>query len=223
MDNFLACSEIRMSILEAFRANDIEIPYDYVNVIMKEDVKTAEEEYISTTARNISVKSDIVEVADFKEQVPECIEKVDQYCDFHDINHADRMKMQLLTEELLSFSASLMKKTGAQFWIEGDQDKMKLQVRTLEEFSKKRQLALIRNTTDTPIIKQVIANLKVSLTRNIKPDGWLFESQDIKGHTFEKQLLIAYSDEIKIGIIENHLAIIVTRKLNQNDAGQETE
>ena len=218
MDNFLACSEIRMSILEAFRENDIEIPYDYVNIIMKNDEKIPLNTYSSTPSRNVMVKSDLVIISDFQEQLGECADKVDQYCDFHDINDEDRLKVQLLTEELLSFSASLLKKSETEFWIEGDQDRMKLNIRTSSEFHRKQQLALIKNTTDIPAIHQFLTTLKAAMTRNIQPDGWLFESQHIKGHDLEKQLLEAYSDDIRIGIIENHLMIIVTKLLNRDAA-----
>lgn len=213
MDNFLACSEIRLGILEAFREHDIEIPYEYMNVIMKKDETPDAGVYTEAVTRDITVKSDEVLIEDYQSQLPECTDKVRQYCDYHGIDDGTGMKIELLTEELLAFSSSLLKHTKSQFWIEGNRQEIRLSVRSEREFSKKRQLRLISRAGELPLAHQFLANLKISLSANIEPTGWLFESQSLKGDDLEKQLLTAYSDDIRIGIIDKHLVILVTKRL----------
>ena len=213
MDNFLACSEIRMGILEAFREHDIEIPYDYMNVIMKKEETPDVVEYTQPVMRDITVKSDEVLVEDYQAQLPECMDKVQQYCDYHGIDDGTGMKIELLAEELVAFSSSLLKHTKSLFWIEGNRQEIRLSVRSLREFSKKRQLRLIRHAGEQPVVQQFLTNLKISLSANIEPTGWLFESQSFNGDDLEKQLLSAYSDDIRIGIIDKHLVILVTKRL----------
>lgn len=217
MDNFLACSEIRMRILEAFRENGIEIPYNYTNVILKEDEAPDIDSFMTPVMRDITVKSDEVMIEDYKSDLAECIDKARQYCDYHDIAGGDEMKVELLTEELLAFSASLLKNTKVSFWVEGNRQKLRLSVRTQNEFGKKKQRKLVNRTEDLPLAKQFLANLKISLSGKIAPEGWLFESQSFKGDDLEKQLLLAYADDIRIGIIDKHLVIIVTKLVSSKD------
>ena len=213
MDNFLACSEIRMLILEAFRENDIEIPYDYTNVILK--TEESRDDYMAPEPRNIQVKTDLIEFADYKSHLNACLDSVENYCTYQSIDGKARTQIQLLTEELMSYSDSLMKKYRKAFWIEGNQSVIKLCVRTQQEFSKKRQFRLINSASDLSITQQVAATLNVSLNNNIEPTGWLFESSKSKNHddSLDRMLLETYSDEVRIGIIEKRLVIIVTKKL----------
>ncbi len=217
MDNFLATSEIRISILEAFRENNIEIPYNYTNVIIKDNNSfNKKKEYTTATPRNIMVKSDLVKINDYRKDLPDCFYQVNLYCDFHNIIEKDRKVILLLSEELIAFSSQLLKRIPTAFWIEGDQDKIILHLQTRDIFSRSNQLALIKNASTSHLTNSLpglFTNLKMLLTQNIEPSGWFFESQTVKGHDYEKMLLLNYSDDIKIGMINRHLTCIIVKNL----------
>ncbi len=215
MDNFLATSEIRISILEAFREHDIEIPYSYTNVIIKEDKQTSFTDYTAAMPRNIIIKSDIITVIDYHTDISKCFDQVNQYCDFHSFPKKYRSQILLLTEELLTYANQIVKRTTMEFWIEGDQSKVILNLKTRDEFNRAKQVALIKNSANITKMHQFITNLKVLISKDIEPSGWIFESQNIKGHNIEKQLLINYADDVKIGLINRHLTFIVVKNLSE--------
>ncbi len=210
MDNFLACSEIRMNIIEAFRENNIEIPYNYTNMLLKKEEKRTD--YTLPTQRNISIKTDMVYVEDFRLDLHECLEKSEQFCEYNRLSDKDSKIMHLLTEELLSFTRLALNKTKVLFWIEGDQDKASLHIMTQQVFSKRKIRNLINRSNKMPAIQQLAANLTLSLNNHVEPTGWLFDSHDnTSGTNVEKAVLEAYADDIKIGMIDKKLTIIVKK------------
>ncbi len=214
MDNFLACSEIRMRILEAFRENDIEIPYYYTNVIMREDIPRTD--YITPVSRNITVKMDPIEISDYRSGLIDATKKVGEFCEFHNIERVQGSKIVLISEELLSFSHKILGRARLQFWIEGNQDRVRLQVRTVGQMNRKKQRLLIKNTSDLPAFKQFAANLSISIANGIEPTEWLFETQETDGHDeYEKQILLAFADAVKMGIIDRHFVISVEKSLKK--------
>ncbi len=221
MDNFLASSEIRIRILEAFRKNKIEIPYNYTNVIMKNNMDDSHyEKYVAATSRNIKVKTDIIDVYDYHNDITLCFDQVNQYCDFHKINDENRYKIMLLTEELLSFTHQMLKHTTTQFWIEGDKDKITLNLSTKEEFNRNKLISMIKNLSSNNIKNSIFTKLKILLSKDVEPAGWFFEAQDVKGRDIEKQLLLTYSDDIKIGLINNRLTFFVLKNLTDEEQSE---
>lgn len=210
MDNFLACSEIRMEILEAFRKEGIEIPYHYVNVMNPDPNKIME--YTPPVQRDINIKTDEFLVKKMATDMPEVLKLVDQYCTYYNISPNIQPKLELLTEEVLSFMTSLLVKTRFIVWVEGHRGRIHIYVKTEDEFSKRKQMAIIKNSTDLPFAKLFFHNLRVSFQNDIEPSGWLFEMQ--KQPEASKQLLLAYADEVKIGIIDKRLVTVVTKKLD---------
>ncbi|MCR5746265.1 MAG: mechanosensitive ion channel family protein, partial [Lachnospiraceae bacterium] len=220
MDFYLASSEIRMSVIEAFRKHGIEIPYNYTNVIMRD--RHEDIQYITPVKRNISLKSDIVEISNYKKDLNDCHNAVYQICEFLGVSVAQQTKLQLIEEELLGFANLLVHKEKMEFWIEGNKEKIRMNVQTVGAISKSKQLAIINNSSNSSIPKQFLTNLTLALTRNLTPNGWLFESQNVSdGGDLEKMILSAYADDIKIGFNENRLIIVVTKALTYDKKKQD--
>ncbi|MCR4909126.1 MAG: mechanosensitive ion channel family protein [Lachnospiraceae bacterium] len=212
MDNFLACSEIRLSIIEAFRKNGVEIPYNYTNVILKEQKDDIQ--YITPVQRDITSKSDIITVTNYRKELPECLKHVKKFQEFYKFD-IKWDTLNLLVEELLMFSNRILPREKMDFWMEANMRRIKFCLQTTGIIKVSKLMKLVNKNKNVKLPDVLIARLRLMVKKDIEPDGWLFDSDSIGGEDdmIEKKLLMAYADSLKIGVIDKHLTIAVIKNL----------
>ncbi len=226
-DNFLACSEVRIAVIEQFRQNNIEIPYDYINVIQRDMKNTPIEASDNVGKRNVKIRTDRIQITVFEKGLQECLNKSEQYAEYYGLSQKGARTLRLITEELLGFSQRLFPKNVYEFWISGTAERVKVHILvknvavtslTADELS-----AL---STNDKLNMDVMDNIKYRIYSCIKNFGknndsgndesWLWKSEDEKGENsdLERVILIKITDSINIGTRNNNVHIVAYKNLS---------
>ena len=219
-DNFLACSEVRIAVVEQFRDNGIEIPYDYINVISK-DEKTVTLQTVEPAdnvgKRNVKIRTDRVEITDFEKGLLESFEKSEKYSEYFDLDKKDSLSVRLITEELLSFSRKIFPDLNYDFWLSGTAERVKVHV-LVKNVSVSNSAAdeLLALSTSDSINMNAMDKIKYSVyscIRNIgknSSNDRLWNSDDAKAtdKDLEREILLKLADSINIGTRDNNVHIV---------------
>ncbi len=224
-DNFLACSEVRIAVVEEFHKNNIEIPYDYINVIRKESEKVSDtpvEVSENIGKRNVKIRTDRIEISDLESGLQECFEKSERYSEYYDLEKNDALSLRLITEEMIAFSSRLFPDNVYEFWISGNAERVKVHI-------------LIKNVSVTNLAADELAAL--STTDNLNMDAvdrikyrvysciknigkndesrmlWNSEDEKIQGDELERIILVKITDSITIGTRNNNVHIVAYKNL----------
>lgn len=222
-DEFLACSEVRQAIMSGFREAGIEIPYNYLNVIEKEEAdleqKMALPPDIKLKKRNTRIKTDVVEIHEADRDIKKILEKVEKYAAYHGMSREKGNALRLLAEELFAFSREVTGETGGKFWIEGNRNKVSICLRTKTDLNAERRQELLDLSSSgkneatlsfLEMLKEMIARRgKSGISTTI---SYLkYKEEYGSDQNLEKAILTSVADDIKVGIRGNRVEITVRK------------
>lgn len=225
-DNFLACSEVRTAIIQKFRKNNVEIPYNYMNIIEKEEnyredmLRAAEEVDFKLKKRNTRIKTDPVVLHDDTESVQRVLEKVERYAHYYAMSEKNRNTLQLLSEDLLTFAKEVTNEPGGKYWIEGNRNKVHVCVRKHTDLDSGAEKELLdfsssgKNEAGTGFAGQIRLMLRNHAAGDAKTTvsyAKYKESGDFAEGELEKKILTSIADDIKVSIKKNDVVLMVVK------------
>ncbi len=225
-DNFLACSEVRIAVVEKFRQNNIEIPYNYLNIIqrdLKHEIISPSENSENIGKRNVKIRTDIVEITDEERGLIDCFEKAELFSAYYDLSINNAMKLRLIIEELISFSRRLFPDYSYDFWISGNAERVKVHI-LVKNISVSNfvadELAALSSNDDLEM--DAVDKIRYSVYSCFKNLGknsnkkWLWNSEDDsdKENGLERIILMNITDNISIGTRNNTVHITAYKYLS---------
>ena len=224
-DNDLAVSEAYQEIIRSFAKNGIEIPYNYMNLVERENIPMHfddSQEY--TAVRSAATSTDFVRLGgDIQESIKSIMEEVAGFSRFHGLKPAQRKTIELLSEELISLVESMIGEVTGRFWLEGNFQKVNIHIRSQLNVSKhkKAEFLQIASKNKNAVFFGIISRVKEIITsgsnRNggvsfsIKQDRVLKEGDDL-----EKILISRLSDDIVVSVIGKNVEIMVVKKFGNS-------
>lgn len=227
-DNFLACSEVRIAVVEKFKQNNIEIPYNYLNVVYRDEKKeiiTSPEvpDNNNIGKRNVKIRTDIVEITDEEKGLRDCFEKSELFSEYYDLTMNDAMKLRLIIEELISFSRRLFPDYSYDFWISGNAERVKVHI-LVKNISVNNFVAdeLAALSSSDELEMNAVDKIKYSVYSCFKNLGknsnqkWLWNSEDDadKENGLDRIILMNITDSISIGTKNNTVHIVAYKYLS---------
>ena len=227
-DNFLACSEVRIAVVEKFKQNNIEIPYDYLNIVHRDANKemiTAPEIPDSNNIgkRNVKIRTDIVEITDEEKGLRDCFEKSELFSEYYDLTTNDAMKLRLIIEELITFSRRLFPDYTYDFWISGNAERVKAHI-LVKNISVSNFVAdeLATLSSNDQVEMNAVDKIRYSVYSCFKNLGknsnkkWLWNSEDNadKENGLDRIILMNITDNISIGTRNNTVHIAAYKYLS---------
>ena len=227
-DNFLACSEVRMSIVKELNSCGIEIPYAYLNVLLSEKDEaagTVDADKIAikrAEKRNIRIKTDKVKVDHFDSALADVMKKVDQYARHYKLSTKRQYTMEMLSEELLNFTREIDSRMNGEFWIEGNRNKVQLHLKTTVDMTaeKRQEILSVSSSGENAAVEGFVDIVREMMAKYQGGTGRaesvnLREYDGLNGENLEKILLTKLSDDIRVGIRDNDIHIVVYKKFKK--------
>ena len=224
-DNFLAASEVRLAVIELFRANGIEIPYPYLNLIKQNEQKDIIKNSENVGRRNVMIKSDLIKINDYAADMEKCFEKVKQYSVYYMIDNNGLLKLQLITEELLNFAKKLFASAPCEYWLSGNAENVKIHVSIqIESISNIVADELMELSTNNDVTMDMFNHIKYSVYSGLKELGknkkgkTLWNSKEEKANIdeLEKMILINMTDKIYIIAKNDNIHIVARKNMKKN-------
>ena len=221
-DNFLACSEVRASILDRFRKEGIEIPYSYVNIIEKneEDMGYSQDASFKVKKRNARIKTDPIEINNGQNDINRVFEKVDIFAAYHSFKPEQTNLIRHLSEELFGFTLDATGQSRGRFWLEGSRNKVKICFRVRTEMSNAKRQELLDLSSDgknaaasgfAGMIRELILSRRLDDSNaTVTYSGYSSMLRNTE-QNLEKKILTSLADDIKVGIKGNYAEITVIK------------
>lgn len=224
-DNFLACSEVRIAIIHKFRKYGIELPYEYINVIEKDEVIHAgrngqEVPELKPKKRNTKIKTDPVEIRHTEKDLEKVFEKAEKYALHHEFDAKKTNTLRLLSEELIGFSREITGDAVGKFWIEGNRNKVHvcLRVKTeLDADARREYLDLSTSGENAAVstfmdsIRDLIETHALDGTKATLSYSRYKEQSGAADDDLEKKIIMSMADDIKVGIRGSEVEITVLK------------
>lgn len=148
-ENFLACSAIRIRVKQEFERQGIEIPFNYMNVVLKENEPESRKslnggEQLQTDDTQLVT----VTVGEENESVQEIFARVESFCKKYRISHKESMHIRMLSEELMTIMTSQTGSFDGNFWIDmkGHTAQIRMETAAVLDDRAKRKLMSVNST-----------------------------------------------------------------------------
>ena len=124
-DSYIAITDMNLRVNKAFKAHGIEIPYNYLNVISKEETvledtasdKKKELSFAEPVKRNF--RTDTFKLYDTEDPINRVVKATEQFGSRLKLRPKNVMQLQLISEELIGIVRNIIEDARATFWIEG--------------------------------------------------------------------------------------------------------
>ena len=220
-DNDLAVSEAYQAIIRALAQHDIEIPYNFVNVIKREnEAMYFDEKRVNMAIRESVTRTDTLSLdGDVSGCVKQVVEEAAKFSEFHGLKSGEQSTIELLSEELLSLMNAVSGEMIGRFWIEGNRHKVNIHLRsTMDMDSRKKAQILGMSREGKNSVFIGLANRVREMVQNgmgdlggvsfsLKKNGIIKKSDGL-----EKILITKLSDDVLVSVMGNKVEIVVIKR-----------
>lgn len=221
MDNDFVVSEAYQSIIRLFAQNDIEIPYNHMNLIERQrDMLFYDEDQDNVPIRDISSRTDTVRVlGSLEESVIVVVDEVTKFCEFHGLKPNEQSQIELLSEELLTFMDGIAGEARGRFWIVGNNKKVSIHMRSTmaKSFENHKELVNLASDGKNSLMIGLVGRVHDMISRGMSEiDGVSFSlKHDTKlrdKDDFEKMLITKLADDVQVSALGDKVEVIVIKK-----------
>ena len=241
-ESFLACSQIRVRVKKEFERCGVEIPYEFVNVVMRgkeaddsrepagpavsavraEKAEESGEEKLSVIPSGDGEKAPDPERA---RVISDVTAEVRAFCEKHGVSRKESTHLNMLAEELMEFT---------QFYADGVIDfsmllngavcELKTSAPANLDWKTEKELMAIQ-TTGSPITRAALVRTVRGVIENRfrgagRAEKWSLKtyqanlrSGDVEAEEISRSVIMRLSDDIRVGIKGGTLEITVLKKL----------
>ncbi len=236
VDGHAAETDVNTRVVKAFRENGIEIPYNYMNVISREQLE--EGDAVQPAERKGAVKryfhSDTIDMkAGNRQDVAKVLKEAERFAARQQMDEKATRHLRLITEEAVTVSASLTDYGGKmQYWVDGSGITYRVHMlvftavdirtyHTLQDLSstgridntrglRSKIMELFRMYSELADVGQVTQQqgLTWSLREYEKSSG---------DYELGRSILAALSDDIKVSVSKGTVGIVITKTNTATD------
>ncbi len=230
-DNFLAGSEVRSAIVKKFRENGVEIPYNYLNVIEKEEADVVAEDSSGIRKRDVRIKTDRVEIRLGAWDVQKVRDKTKEYAKYHAIPEEQTQELVLMSEELMLFAENVLGVRTGNFWVEGKKERTLMHFKTKTSLDQEKKDDLLQLSTSgkneaklgfVNLVREAIQKWDSNEGKKMVSYSGYIKDLDHPDEDLEMKMLTGLADDIKVSIYRGTAEITCVKKTaKKNHAPQD--
>lgn len=225
--SYIATTDVNMRVNQAFKEHGIEIPYNYINVVEREN--TALEENASsrkkkTSPRRRTVRTDTVSIVPGSGHIESALETVRGFASRQRLSAHAAMQLELMTEEIIGVIGNIVDKTKAKLWVEGSGVKYRIHISFSTNFGTeeyKRLLSLSSSgkneavtTLAGKIWEKMVAGIKTAAEEGHEGDyEWSLHENSQEEDDFGESILTSIADDVKVSVTKEKVELIVIKSV----------
>ena len=234
-DSYVAMTDMNVRVNKAFRAHGIEIPYNYLNVISKEEVvlentvpdKKKETGTAGPVKRNF--RTDTYRLYDTDDPIQRVIKATEQYGNRLRLKQKNIMQLQLISEELIGIVRNIIEDAKATFWIEGTglMSRIHLHMPTSVESAEYQKLMKLSTSGRNEAVQNLSGKIWQMTMNGIlqKKDDedkkgrsytWSLREFESTGDTslLGESILASMANDVKVKVTKKSVELIVIKKMD---------
>lgn len=145
----IVISDINLRVNHALQEHNIEIPYQYINILQPSDESTSEDaSFRFDYEKNAYAAPDIV-VDTHGIGMQKAIDKTAAFCEHCGLEKKETLRMRLLSEELFGMMRGIVGSVNGHYWVDHDSDKsfaIHLRADVLMDREMRKQLLALSST-----------------------------------------------------------------------------
>ena len=227
-ENFLACSSIRETVKREFDRQGVEIPFNYLNVVMREQSVKDEDDVLRPVFDDDNI---IVAAGDGNEGMKNVLSKVDSFCKRHKVSRKESTHLRILSEELVNIVQTEEGTFDGEFSIHLKGQVCEIHVKkemVLDEAARKNLLAVSssgRNMAEKGVmstLRSVFEDYRLGVVSGGSGKWSLKSFEQKKGEAgqdeqywedLEKSIVAKFADDVQIGINNNKVDMVAYKKI----------
>ena len=235
-NSYTAITDINIRVNTAFKANNIEIPYNYVNVVEYEGSKDEEQEQEAGAKKKTApsrrhYRTNTVKLTASLSHAGEAIRVADRYAAKQRLDENEKMQLELLSEEALGVIGAIIENARTDFWIEGSGLKYRIHIRFdakvgSDEYKK---LVSLSSTGKNEAISGFTGKIWEVMTNGlgVRSDSsagekgnyeWNLKANDDISMEFGESILASIASDIRVSIEHEVVEFIVIKSMKPSQA-----
>ena len=227
---YVATTDVNMRIIEAFRQNNIEIPYNYINVV---DTDALEDRDAYSNKKYLSKKKSAPEKRHYRtnnlklngndEDIDLAKNLADNFAKRQRLSTRDTHKLELMTEETIALMEALIGEVKSSLWIEGSgfEYRIHLSIDTRVGTEEYKRLIGISSSGKNEAISGLTGRIFDAMQRGVKTidNGdnnqkyeWDINRKEMSQDEISESILAAIASKIKVGVTKEKVEFVVVKK-----------
>lgn len=220
---YIATTDLNLRVNNAFKANGIEIPYPYFNIIEKEesllegDDHDMENELKHTPRSNRHYRTDTIRIQG-DESIEAAINVAKHFATRQKLGKQDSMQLQLLSEESIGLMREIFEGAKASFWVEGSGTVYRIHLHLpvsvgSEEYKRLMSLSSTGKNAAKRGLGEKIWELIRRAFNSETNTVWSLREQEREnpGDGLSESMLEAFADDIKVMVTKTNVDLVVEK------------
>lgn len=225
-NTYTAITDVNMRVNRAFKEHGIEIPYNYLNIVEREN--TSDELKKSgkkkTSPRKRNARTDTVNLMTDTRHIESAIEMVRSFASRQRLSDHATMQLELMTEEVIGIVGSIVEKTRAKLWVDGSGFKYRIHMSfpaSLGSDEYKRLLSLSssgKNEAVRTLAGKIWEKMVVGITATADSTReeeyeWSLHEGSQNTDDIGESILAAIADDVKVSVTRDTVELIVVKSV----------
>ena len=226
---YIATTDMNLRVNKAFREHGIEIPYNFVNIVERDNTAPSDNIALASGKKKSPSKrhfrTDTVIITPDRENLTQAIDMVRSFASMQRLDEKARNQLALMTEELIGLTGDIVGNTMAKLWIEGSGLKYRIHLNFKADIGSGERIRLLslsssgrneaNNSLPQKIWEKVIVGLRTTEDNTNANDNyeWSMHDNEPSAHEIAESILVALADDIRVSVTKTHVELTVVRSV----------
>lgn len=224
---YVATTDVNMRVNRAFKEHGIEIPYNFINVVERENTSSEEDAGIKkkkTSPRKRTTRTDTVNIVPGSGHIELALETVRKFAETQRLSERAAMQLELMTEETIGVIGNIIDKAKAKLWVEGSGVKYRIHISFESSFGTEEYKRLISlsssgkneavKTFAGKIWEKMVAGIKTASEEGHDGDyEWSLHESGQDEDDFGESILTSIADDVKVSVTKEKVELIVVKSV----------
>ena len=224
--SYVATTDVNLRINNEFKAHGIEIPYNYLNVVERENTGdgNAVKKRTKSAPSKRNIRTDTVNIALSSGHIDNAIETVRGFAQRQRISAHAAMQLELMTEELIGIVSGIVNSVVAKLWVEGSGMKYRIHIsfpsgvgteayKKLVSLSSSGKNEAVQSLAGKLMEKMAVGIKTASNTERENDYEWSFKDSGQDESNIGESILAAISDDIKVSVTKDKVELVVIKSV----------
>lgn len=226
-NSYTAITDVNMRVNRSFKEHGIEIPYNFINVVERENVTGDEEKKVKkkkTVPRRRSARTDTVNIVPGSGRIDAALETVRGFAVRQRLSERAAMQLELMTEETIGIIGNIVDKARAKLWVEGSGVKYRIHISFPTSIGTEEYKKLISLSTSgkNEAVKTFAGKIWEKMVAGIKSayeedhDGgyeWSLHENGREEDDIGESILTSIADDVKVSVTKEAVELIVVKSV----------
>ena len=226
---YVATTDMNLRVNKAFKDHGIEIPYNFVNVVERDNTAPSDNIPVASGKKKSPSKrlfrTDTIVISPGKKNLKEAVEMVRSFVSMQRLDEKAGNQLTLMTEELIGIMENIVDDTKAKLWIEGSGLKYRIHLSLKADIGSAERVRLLalsssgkneaNNSLPQKLWERVIVGLRTTDEGNPGNNDyeWSYKESRPTSPEIGESILVALADDIKVSVTKTHVELVVVKSV----------